>query len=120
MSLGPTIRSILNNNTPQGGDESGGPDWRNLLSQRVAEHTYYPEEARRFGEQGDAVVHVDADHFGHVKEVQLVGRSGSMWLDAALTALFRDRTIPPLPTPENDPIEFDFTMRYILRRPPGY
>jgi TonB family protein len=118
MSLGPAIRGVLNN-TPQGEDEDGGPDWRNALSQWVAEHAYYPMQARRDGEEGDAKVHVFADHYGRVKEVQLVGKSGSMWLDMALVALFRDAHIPPLPTPGDDPIEFNFTMRYILVRPPG-
>ncbi|HVY16658.1 MAG TPA: TonB family protein [Rhodopila sp.] len=116
MTLGPAIRGVLNN-APRGSDKDGGPDWANLLSQWVAEHAYYPERARRFGEQGDAVVHVVADHFGHVKEVELIGKSGSQWLDLALVALFRDAHIPPLPTPGDDPIEFNFTMRYILVPP---
>jgi TonB family protein len=119
MSLGPAIRGVLNN-TPHGDDEDGGPDWRNLLSQWVAAHAYYPMEARRDGEEGDAKVHIIADHNGRVKEVELIGKSGSMWLDMALVALFRDAHIPPLPTPGNDPIDFNFTMRYILIRPPGY
>jgi periplasmic protein TonB len=119
MSLGPAIRGVLNN-TPPGDDEDGGPDWRNALSQWVAAHAYYPTEARIRAEQGDAQVHVMADHFGHVKEVELIGKSGSMWLDTALIALFRDAHIPPLPAPGNDPIDFNFTMRYVLLRPPGY
>lgn len=115
MSLGPAIRGALNS-AAQGDESEGGPDWRNALSHWVAEHAYYPMEARRNGEQGDSTVHVVADHFGHVKEVTLIGRSGSPWLDMALVALFRGAHIPPLPTPGNDPIEFNFTMRYILQR----
>ena len=119
MSLGPAIRGTLNN-APRGDEEDGGPDWRNLLSAWVAAHAYYPPQAARDGEEGDAKVHVWAEHNGRVKEVELIGKSGSMWLDMALVALFRDAHLPPLPTPGNDPIEFNFTMRYIIRRPPGY
>jgi TonB family protein len=119
MSLGPAARGIANAAPRSDADsDDGGPDWRNELSRWVSEHAYYPEQARREGEEGDAKVHVLADHYGRVKEVELIGRSGSMWLDLALQALFRDAHIPPLPGPGNDPIEFDFTMRYILRRAP--
>ena len=54
---------------------------------------------------------------GTVKEVELIGKSGSMWLDLALLALFRDQQIPPLPYPAKEPIEFNFTMHYVLLRP---
>ena len=83
----------------------------------MAEHAYYPEQARRDGEEGDAKVHVVAEPNGRVKEVELIGKSGSMWLDLALLALFRDQRIPPLPYGEKEPIEFNFTMHYILIRP---
>ena len=42
-------------------------------------------------------------------------KSGSVWLDMALMALFRDAHLPPLHD-ENEPITFDFTMHYILIR----
>lgn len=121
MSLGPAVRGALNA-APQSDvdDADGGPDWRNALAKWVSEHAYYPDQARRDGEEGDARVHVVADHDGRVREVELRGRSGSIWLDTGLQALFRYAHIPPLPTPGNEPIEFDFTMHYILRRPPGY
>lgn len=117
MSLGPATRGALNN-APRGQDEDGGPDWRNELAQWVAAHAYYPEQARANGDEGDAKVHVVADHNGRVRAVELIGKSGSMWLDLALLALFRNAHIPPLPPGDNEPIEFNFTMRYILRRMP--
>jgi len=92
-----------------------GPDWRNALSLWVAQHAYYPEQARREHEEGDAKVHVVATPNGRVTTVELIGKSGSMWLDLALQALFRDAHIPPAPTGTTEPIEFNFTMRYILR-----
>jgi protein TonB len=95
--------------------DTGGPDWRNALSLWVAQHAYYPEQARRNNEQGDAKVHVVATPNGRVTSVELIGRSGSVWLDLALQALFRDAHIPPLPAGNTEPIDFNFTMHYILR-----
>jgi protein TonB len=118
MSLGPASRGAADP-TPlsQHDAEAAGADWRNALSRWVSEHAYYPEQARRDGEEGDAKVHVLADSDGRVREVELIGKSGSMWLDLALQALFRDQHIPPLPSGDHDPIEFDFTMHYVLIRP---
>jgi protein TonB len=115
MSLGPAMKGTANE-TPYGEDEEGGPDWRNALSLWVSEHAYYPEQARLEGEEGDAKVHVVARHDGRVTSVETIGKSGSIWLALALLALFRDAHIPPLPTEGNEPIEFNFTMHYVLRR----
>jgi protein TonB len=121
MSLGPSAKGILNNTPKSDLDtEEGGPDWRNALAQWVAEHAYYPEQARNNNEEGDVTVHVRADHDGRVREVQLTRKSGSMWLDIALVAMFRNAHIPRLPPGDDEPIDFNFTMRYILIRPPGY
>ena len=93
-----------------------GPDWRNLLSKWVRDHAYYPEQAAMNGEDGTAMVRVEANPDGHVTSVELRMRSGSMWLDMALQSLFRDAHLPPLH--EDEPITFDFTMHYILIRGP--
>ena len=117
MSLGPASRGVADPTPLSEHDaEAAGADWRNALSRWVAEHAYYPEQARRELEEGDAKVHVIAEPNGRVKEVELIGRSGSMWLDLALQALFRDQHIPPLPSGEHDPIDFNFTMHYVLVR----
>jgi TonB family protein len=92
-----------------------GPDWRNELSAWVRAHAYYPEQAAMNGEDGDVVVQVVANPDGRVTSVRLVSKSGSVWLDLALQALFRDQHLPPLHD-ENEPIIFDFTMHYILIR----
>jgi protein TonB len=119
MSLGPAKKGEANDTPFADIDtDQGGPDWRNALSRWVSQHAYYPEQARINGEEGDAKVHVVAQHNGHVTSVELIGKSGSMWLDLALQALFRDAHIPPLPGGGNEPIEFNFTMHYILRRVP--
>jgi len=115
LSFG-AARAGAANNTPVADIDGGaGPDWRNALSQWVAQHAYYPEQARREHEEGDAKVHVVAAPNGRVTLVELIGKSGSMWLDLALQALFRDARLPPLPSGTSEPIEFNFTMHYILR-----
>jgi protein TonB len=118
MSLGPAARGTANP-TPYSDRDDGreGADYRNLLSAWVAAHAYYPEQARRDGDEGDAKVHVIAAPDGRVKEVELIGKSGSMWLDLALLALFRDQRIPAYPGGGGEPIEFNFLMHYVLIRP---
>jgi TonB family protein len=118
MSLGPASRGTADP-TPlsERDEEVAGADWRNALSHWVSEHAYYPEQARRELQEGDAKVRVVAAPDGRVKEVELIGKSGSMWLDLALLSLFRDQHIPPLPHGISDPIEFNFTMHYMLIRP---
>jgi periplasmic protein TonB len=118
MSLGPASKGTADS-TPfsQHDEDAAGADWRNALSRWVSEHAYYPEQARRDAEEGDAKVHVLADPDGRVREVELIGKSGSMWLDLALLALFRNQHLPPLPSGDHDPIDFDFTMHYVLIRP---
>jgi periplasmic protein TonB len=118
MSLGPAAKGTANP-TPYSDDDDGprGADYRNLLSAWVAAHAYYPEQARRDGDEGDAKVRVLAGPDGRVKEVELIGKSGSMWLDLALQALFRDQTIPRVPGGGNEQIEFNFIMHYVLIRP---
>jgi periplasmic protein TonB len=115
MSLGPASRGTADPTPLSEHDaDAAGADWRNALSRWVAEHAYYPEQARREAEEGDAKVRVLADPDGRVKEVELIGKSGSMWLDLALLALFRNQQIPPLPSGDHDPIDFNFTMHYVL------
>lgn len=121
LSLGPATLAPAKrgpaDNTPHAeiDGDNAGPDWRNALSLWVAQHAYYPEQAREAHEEGDAKVHVVATRNGRVTTVELIGKSGSIWLDMALQALFRDANIPPLPPGDTKPIEFNFTMRYILR-----
>ena len=116
MSLGPAAKGTADP-TPFGDEtDAAGADWRNALSRWVSEHAYYPPEARRDFQEGDSKVHVTMMPDGRVKEVELVGRSGSVWLDTALLALFRNQHIPPLPSGQTQPFEFDFTMHYILIR----
>ncbi|MBS0562007.1 MAG: energy transducer TonB [Proteobacteria bacterium] len=98
-----------------GGDP--GPDWRNALRAWLDRHAYYPEDARRLGEDGPVTVRVVANRNGRVESVQLVGRSGSQFLDMATLGLMRDAVLPPFPPDANDPtFTFDLTIDYILLR----
>jgi TonB family protein len=116
MSLGPASRGAADPTPFADHDAAEGANWLNALSRWVAAHAYYPDQARREGEEGDAKVHVIAQPNGRVKTVELIGKSGSMWLDLALLALFRDQNIPPLPYETKEPIDFNFTMHYVLIR----
>jgi len=116
FSLAPRVGPTDNTPFARVSGAQVGPDWRNLLSKWVRDHAYYPEQAAMNGEDGTAMVRVEANPDGHVTSVELRTRSGSMWLDMALQALFRDAHLPPLH--EDEPITFDFTMHYILIRGP--
>jgi protein TonB len=117
MSLGPAAKGAANATPFSDEDDAAeGADWRNALSRWVSEHAYYPEQARDEGQEGDAKVHLTVAPNGRVEMVELIGKSGSMWLDLALQALFRDQQIPPLPYGTKDPLDFNFTMHYVLIR----
>ncbi len=93
-----------------------GPDWGNALRAWVAQHAFYPEQARQNGEDGTAAVHFEVDRDGHVSNLQLVGRSGSPFLDMALLGIFRNATVPRPPPGGADHADVEFTMNYILIR----
>jgi protein TonB len=98
-------------------DAEVGPDWRNELSEWVAEHSYYPRQAASLGQDGTSRVLVTTAPDGRVLSVELERRSGSQWLDMALEGLFRGAKLPPLPKQAGDqPVTFHFTMHYILIR----
>ncbi len=99
------------------GADNLGPDWSNMLSAWVEQHKYYPEPALANGEDGSPTVSVTVQRDGRVTAVSLDERSGSVFLDTGLTALFRYARLPPFPPDAPDAeITFHFTMHYILRR----
>ncbi len=98
-------------------DAEVGPDWRNALAAWVDEHSYYPSQAARMGQQGTARVLVTALPDGRVLSVELEKQSGSQWLDLALEGLFRGARLPPMPKGVGtEPVPFHFTMHYIIIR----
>ncbi len=98
-------------------DAEVGPDWRNALIAWVNEHAYYPSQAAALGQQGAVRVLITANPDGRVLSVDVEKRSGSPWLDLALTGMFRGARLPPMPKQAGDqPVPFHFTMHYILVR----
>lgn len=69
------------------------------------------------GQEGPVTVRFTVDRYGKVGAVELVRRSGSMYLDVATLALLRGRTLPPFPEgTAQDQAEIDLTINYILIR----
>jgi TonB family protein len=94
-----------------------GADWRAAFMAWLRQHGYYPRQAAEAGEDGTAVVRFNVDRSGRVSGLQLIGRSGSIWLDAGAQALLRGQTVPPFPPgTRDDSAEIDLTINYILRR----
>ncbi|RYI87618.1 MAG: TonB family protein, partial [Acetobacteraceae bacterium] len=83
----------------------------------VDDHKRYPENAVVAGHQGPSRVRVIAEPDGRVRSVQLIGPSGSVWLDAGTVSMFRGAKLPAFP-PGADAggVTIDFTMNYILVR----
>ena len=94
-----------------------GADWISLYTAWVRSHLYYPEQAALNGEDGSTEVIVEINRSGKVLSVQLVGRSGSQWLDLSTTAMFRGARVPPFPANvTGDTATVEQTIHYVLRR----
>jgi protein TonB len=94
-----------------------GADWRSAFMAWLRQHGYYPRQAVEAGEDGTAIVRFTVDRSGRVSGLQLIGRSGSIWLDAGAQALLRNQIVPPFPPDtQEDSAEIDLTINYILRR----
>ncbi len=94
-----------------------GSDWYTMLHQWWEQHSFYPEQAARLGEDGTVRLHMVVDRNGNVSGLQLIGRSGSQWLDLGAQSVFRGAKLPPFPpnTPESQG-NLDVTIRYFLLR----
>lgn len=99
------------------GGDNLGPEWASLFRSWVEEHKFYPREAAENGEDGTAQVRLVIRRDGQVELVDLLERSGSMFLDLALQSLFRSKHVPPFPPQDpKDTATIVFTMHYILVR----
>jgi TonB family protein len=79
---------------------SGPPlpaDWFDKLLAYWEMHKYYPPQAIANLESGIAGIRIHVDPYGHVKEVELENRSGSMWLDGAAQSWIRNAQLQPFP-----------------------
>lgn len=94
-----------------------GTDWMTLLHAWWNQHGYYPEQAARAGEDGTVRIHVVVNRYGRVLGVEIIGRSGSQWLDMGALAVFRDAKLPPFPPSTPEPqADLELTIRYLLVR----
>jgi len=89
--------------------------WQHALFGWLAAHQTYPEEARRRGEEGRAVLRFTVDRSGRVLEVALVSGSGSPRLDEAALAILHDATLPPFPAEmQQDRVTVTVQIKYRL------
>jgi protein TonB len=90
--------------------------WQVALSAWLQAHKFYPERARRRGEQGTVVLRFTAERDGRVLHVALVEPSGSRILDNAALSMLRDAHIPPFPaTMPQQQITLTLPVRYALQ-----
>jgi TonB family protein len=93
------------------------PNWLSLLHEWWDRHGYYPEQAVANREDGTVGITIVVDRYGHVHRVTRERRSGSVWLDMAAEATFRDASLPPFPPDtSDDQITVDLTITYMLVR----
>jgi protein TonB len=92
-------------------------DWLAEVTAWWQKHSYYPPQAGLNGEDGDVTLHMHVDHDGRVTQLELIGKSGSQWLDLGALSIFRDAYLPPLPSdmPEAQ-IPFHVTIHFIIVR----
>lgn len=89
--------------------------WRQALFGWLSLHKTYPEEARRRGDQGRAVLRFTVDRSGKVLAVELVRGTGSSALDSAARDLLRGATLPPVPAGmSQDQVTVTVQLRYEL------
>jgi len=93
------------------------PSWFDALHAWWLEHGYYPQEAAMRGEDGTVSIEIVVARSGHVDAVELVTRSGSIWLDLGAQAVFRGAKVPALPyDAPDDQITVELNIRYVLVR----
>jgi protein TonB len=92
-------------------------DWRSALGAWLQTHKTYPDEARRRGDQGRAVVRFTVARDGKVLDVAVVSSTGSAVLDAAVERLLRDARLPAFPPDMTEPeVTVSLQIRYSLER----
>jgi len=101
------------------GGEALGADWLAELSAYVERHKRYPDQAAQNNEEGDSTISIVVGRDGHVfgRDVDLIRRSGSQFLDMGLLSMFRDKKLPPFPPgAPHDRETIQITMHYYLIR----
>ncbi|WP_048860832.1 TonB family protein, partial [Acidisphaera rubrifaciens] len=94
-----------------------GPDFYASLRRWWLAHRFYPPEAVERGEDGDVQLALIVDSQGRVTDVEIEGRSGSMYLDMAGESVWRDaQLLPPPDSMHRSHITVDITLHYQLIR----
>ena len=78
-------------------------------------HRYYPEQARRAGEDGSVGIRLQVDRYGRVALVEVNTRSGSQWLDLAAQGTFRGAKLV-VPSNSGETVSVDLMINYVLVR----
>ncbi|MGE0224418.1 MAG: energy transducer TonB [Acetobacteraceae bacterium] len=91
--------------------------WMNALRDWWDRNGYYPRQAAALQQDGTVRIEIVVDRWGKVHSVELLGRSGSQFLDLGAQAVFRGATVPPFPpNSKDDQITLELTVNYILIR----
>jgi TonB family protein len=92
-------------------------NWLSALHDWWDRHGYYPEQAARLQQDGTVRIEMVVDKFGNVRNVVMLDRSGSQWLDLGAQSVFRGAKVPSLqPFTDDDQITVDLTIQYLLYR----
>lgn len=94
---------------------NAGADLMAALELWWRRHRYYPEQARREGEDGSVQITLRVDRYGQVEGVELRTTSGSRWLDMAALGTFRGARLR-VPSNAGETVTVDLTINYILIR----
>lgn len=93
------------------------PSYQAMLSSWLESHKHYPEDARRRGEEGRAVLRFRLDRYGRVLDYSVVSSTGFADLDASLESMMRGTLLPPFPPSMPQPeIEVSVAIRFDLSR----
>ena len=94
-----------------------GADWKDGLESYWLRHRYYPRQAVEAGDDGEVQVELTVNRYGKVETVNVIGKSGSAFLDMSAVSVWRGAQLAPLPAEvAGDRITFAITIHYILIR----
>jgi protein TonB len=95
------------------------PGYLARLSAHLERHKRYPDEARRRGQEGEALVRFTIDRAGNVLAFRLVKSSGVPALDAEIRALLqRAAPLPPMPAAlSQSRLTVELPIGFSMRKP---
>ena len=94
-----------------------GADWASGLAAYWRIHRFYPRQAIENGDDGTVKVEITVNRQGKVESVEVVGKSGSPWLDMAALSTWRGAQLAPFPAENTEQrITTTLTINYILLR----